>query len=246
MQESILGLQKEFERINNLGWIKEKRRGKGAAGYTFEELLKKEEDNFPIPDYNDIEIKTMNQNTKTNLHLFNLTPDGDYLFPIMRMLDELGCPDKLDKKLKTFYRSFNARDYTPIIYGRKGKLIVDYDNKKVKLIVINNKQEDINIGISWSFDYLYERLQLKLNYLALIRVSSCFMFNEGYYRYDTIAFYKLKSFDIFLQLINKGIIEITFKIGVHKDAIKYGKVYDHGTDFSINVNDIEKLYDKLC
>ena len=127
------------------------------------------------------------------------------------------------------------------------EVVADLDNdNKVELVVFDNHNENMNIGISWSFDYLYERLKLKLNYLALIRVSSCFMFNEGYYRYDTITFYKLKSFDIFLQLINTGIIEITFKIGVHKDAIKYGKVYDHGTDFSINVNNNEKLYDKLC
>ena len=70
MQENINKLLSEFERIKEMGWIKEKRKGLGGCGYTLETLLKKEEDNFPWPDYNNIEIKTMNQKTKNNLHLF--------------------------------------------------------------------------------------------------------------------------------------------------------------------------------
>ena len=86
MQKSIKKLHNEFKRIKEMGWIEEKRTYKGAAGYTFETLLEKEEDNFPVPDFDDIEIKTINKNTKTNVHLFNLIPDGDYLFPIKRIL----------------------------------------------------------------------------------------------------------------------------------------------------------------
>ena len=245
MQESIQKLQKEFERINNMGWIKEKRKAKGAAGYTLEVLLKKEEDDFPVPDYGDIEIKTMNKNTKTNLHLFSLTPDGDYLFPIERILYELGCPSKDDKSKKVFFRSFNAINYTDIIYGRLGKVVVNYAKEKVELIVINKKSENINIGISWSFAYLKERLELKLKYLALVRVSSSIICGEGYYHYDSISFYKLKNFDTFISLIERGVIEVTFKIGIHKSGQKLGKIYDHGTDFSIKVDDIELLYDRI-
>ena len=246
MREEISMLQKEFERIKNEGWIKEVNKTKGSCGYTFEAKLSKQEDNFPVPDYHDIEIKTMNNNTKNNLHLFNLTPDGDYLFPIKRILDELGCPCKDDRKLKTFYRGFNSKDYTRIIFGRMGKIRVNYDKRKVELVVINSKLENLDVGISWSFDYLKERLELKLKYLALVRVSSTIMAGEGYYHYDNIAFYKLKDFNTFVSLIEKGAIEITFKIGVHKTSDKYGMPYDHGTDFSIAVSDLELLYDKIC
>ena len=245
MEDNIRKLYDEFKKINARGWIEEKRKGKGAAGYTIEQLLKKNEDNFPIPDFEDIEIKTMNKNTKTNLHLFCLTPDGDYLFPIKRIIDELGCPSKGNHDEKCFYRSFNATSYTSIIYGRKGKIIVDYDNKKLILSVYNNKLENINIGISWSFDYIKERLELKLKNLAVIRVSSCIICGKGYFHYDSINFYKLSNFDTFIKLIDDGIIEVTFKIGVHKSGSKIGQVYDHGTDFSIRLQDIEKLYKKV-
>ena len=241
MHNKIVLLKNEFERIKSLGWVKERRKSKGSCGYTFEALLKKEEDNFPIPDYNNIEIKVMNDNAKTNLHLFNLTPDGDYLFPIKRILNEIGCPGKVNHNEKCFYRSFNAKDYTKMVFGKKGIIKVNYEKSKIELVVFDNKGENKNIGISWSFGYLKERLELKMQYLALIRVSSCIITGEGYYHYHDIFFYHMKNFETFIDLINKGIIEITFKIGSHDN----GKIYDHGTDFSINVNNLKMLYDEI-
>ena len=245
MIEEFNDLKEEFERIKNIGWVKERIKAKGSCGITFERLLKKNDDDFPLPDYKNIEIKVMNDNTKTNLHLFNLTPDGDYLFPIERLLFNLGCPDKSDKNIKKFYRTFNANDYTKMIYGNKGIIHVNYSASKVELLVYNYKNEDVNIGISWSFAYLKERLELKLGYLAFVRVSSCIICGKEYYHYHTLSLYKLKDFDEFIKLIEKGIIDITFKIGVHRDDKKYGKTYDHGTDFSIKVSDLELLYDIL-
>ena len=103
-------LIEKFERIKKLGWVKELRKGFTSIGYTFETLLEKKEDEFPLPDFGEIEIKAMNENTKTNLHLFTLTPDGDYLFPIKRLLERVGCPDKEMPKCKIFYRSFNSKE----------------------------------------------------------------------------------------------------------------------------------------
>ncbi len=245
MEIEIESLKQEFETIKNLGWVKEKRKCKGSCGYTFETLLKKAEDDFPLPDYNSIEIKVMNDNTKTNLHLFNLIPDGDYLFPIERILSELGCPDKNNHSIKRFFRSFSSINYTDIVYGRRGILKVNNEKEKVELLIINNQNENINIGISWSFNYLKERLELKLRYLAFVRAASTIICGEGYYHYHDISFYKLKDFESFIDLIDKGIIEITFKIGTHLSGRKIGKPYDHGTDFSIKVSDLDLLYDKI-
>lgn len=245
MQEEIKSLNKQFERIRDIGWIQERTKGLGSCGYTFERLLEKSEDDFPVPDYNNIEIKVMNDNTKTNLHLFNLTPDGDYLFPIKRLLYEIGCPEKDDRTKRKLYVTLNATNYKKLVFGRKAKISVNYEKEKIELIILNNKDEDINIGVSWSFDYLKERLELKLKYLAFIRVASTIICGEGYYHYHKINFYKLRDFNTFIDLIDKGIIEITFKIGIHKEGTKIGKVYDHGTDFSIRVIDIERLFEEI-
>ena len=245
MIQEINYLRQEFNQIRDIGWIKERCKGKCSCAYTFKQILRKKEDNFPVTDYHSIEIKVMNDHTKTNLHLFNLIPDGDYLFPIDRLLYEIGCPVKENKNWRVLYKTFNAKDYTKLIYGKKAIINVDYENRKVELLVYNHKNENTDIGITWSFDYIKERLLLKLKYLAFIRASSCIICGEGYYHYHKIDFYKLKDFDTFINLINLGIIEITFKIGVHRSGSKYGKVYDHGTDFSIKVSNLELLYDKI-
>lgn len=242
MKSEIERLKEEFEQIKNRGWILEKTKGKGSCGILFEELLNKMEDNFPVPDYHNIEIKTMNDNTKTNLHLFCLTPDGDYLFPIKRVLKEIGYPCG-DRRM--FHAIFNTNDYTKLMFGRKGKIVVNYKEDKVELIVYNHLNENINIGISWSFDYLKKRLEMKLQYLAFVRVASCIINGKGYYRYHTISFYKLKSFDEFIRLIDQGIIDISFKIDTYNSGKRIGEVHDHGTDFSIKVSDINLLYDLI-
>ena len=242
MLKSIEELNEKFERIKNLGLIKERRHGFGAIGYTFECMLNKEEENFPVPDYNEIEIKTMNKNAKTKLHLFNLTPDGDYLFPIKRILEKIGCP-KGDSKV--FYREFNAISDTKMIYGMRGKLFVNRKEGKVELLVFDHHDKNIDIGVSWSFDWLEERLDLKLKYLALVRASSYIISGEGYYHYNKINYYQLKDFETFLTLLEKGIITINFKISVYKSGRREGQIHDRGTDFSIDVNDLNLLYDEI-
>ena len=245
MKDELLKFQTMFEEIKKIGWVKEIRKSRGSCGNTFEYLLKKEEDDFPVPDYNDIEIKVMNDNSKTNLHLFNLVPDGDYLFPIKRILYELGWPNGKEEHERVLYQTFNSLDYNKLVYGKKAKINVNYDERKVELIAFNHKNENMNIGISWSFNYLKERLLLKLQYLAFVRVSSCIISGEGYYHYHKVNYYKLKDFDTFINLIDKGIIEITFKIGVYKSGKRIGQVYDHGTDFSIAVSNLHLLYDEI-
>ena len=81
--------------------------------------------------------------------------------------------------------------------------------------------------------------------MAFIRASSRIFRGEGYYHYHEILFYRIKDFNVFLELIEKGIIEITFKIGTHKSGTKIGKVYDHGTDFGIKPSNLELLFDKI-
>ena len=157
----------------------------------------------------------------------------------------MGYPDKDNPKNKVLYRSFSGAIYNKMIYGRSGILKVNYEKEKVELIVYDHHGNDINLGISWSFSWIQERLNLKLRYLALVYARSTIILSDGYYKYDKINFYKLKDFNTFLSLIEKGIIEVTFKIGVYKSGRRTGEIYDHGTDFSIKPENILLLYDEI-
>ena len=245
MKTEFMELYEKFKKIKEKGWIKERRRGYTGIGYTFESMIGKDEDDFPFPDYHGIEIKTMNSHAKWNLHLFTLIPDGDYLFPIKRILDQLGCPSKDDKSKKTFYKCIDGQNFSDILFGRKAKLFVNRNDKKIELLVVNHHGEKIDIGVSWSFEWLEERINLKLRYLSLVRASSRMINGEGYFYYYKINFYQYKGFETFLSLAEHGIISVTFNIGYYKSGRRVGQIHDGGTFFSIDVNNILLLFDEV-
>ena len=81
MKENIYFLKKEFSKIKNKGWVIAKSKGNGNVGITFETLLGKERENFPISDYMGIELKTSIDNySRPYLTLFSATPDGKYIY----------------------------------------------------------------------------------------------------------------------------------------------------------------------
>lgn len=244
MKKDFLKLYNSFNEIEKKGWIKSKRSGTTGIGYTFESLLNKKEDYFQMPDYDGIEIKTVNYNSKQKIHLFNMTPDGDFLFPIKRIISKIGYPDRDYPQYKVFNVSVKSKPETILGY-KKLKLYVNYKKKKIDLLVNTIEGKKIKIDISWSFESLKKALYLKLQKLAIIDAYSNKEKNDTYYYYNSISFYILRNFNTFIYLIEKGIIEVTFKIGVHKDGEQLGKIHDRGTDFSIMKKDIELLFKKI-
>ena len=241
---NIIELYKQFVRIKKLGWIKSMRKGYTGLGYTFEYLLGKKEDSLPLPDFGDIEIKTIRYNSRKKLHLFSIMPDGDSIFP-MDILDKLGYPDKNNKNIKVFNMDFNNINYTPIGYYKMGKINVDLKNKKIDFIAIDYLGNNLNIKTSWSFKILKERLFQKLSKLVIIESLSKKHNEDDYYFYKKINYYKLKDFETFINLIEYGIIKIGIKISYYKDQENYGKTKTRGTIFSISLSDIDKLYNKI-
>ena len=242
MDENFKDLYKKFIKIEKKGWVESKRSGTTGIGYTFDELLGKKEDDFPIPDFKGIEIKTMRRYSKRKIHLLNITPDGDFLFPIKRILDILGYPDKNYPEYKVLYLDLNAKEFTSIGYYKKAKLFVNREKEKVDVIALNSNGKNLEVNISWSFQLLRERLNLKLKYLAIVVADSKFLDGKEYFHYNDIKLYKLKSFEDFISLIEKGDIVINFKIGINKSENKLGHIHDSGTDFCIKEKNIKYLF----
>ena len=245
MKNDFIKLYNDFLKIKQKGYVKSKRKGSTGIGYTFESLLNIEENSLPISDFNEIEIKTLRNNSKKILHLFNATPDGDYLFPIKRIHELLAYKDRNNPNYKVFNMSFNSKEFTNIGYYKRGKLLVDYSKKKVNFIVLNQDNKDLNVNISWSFDLIKEKIDYKIKNLAIINADSKFENKEEYFHYNQIRFYKFKNFENFIKFIDNGNIVITFKIGVFKNGERKGQIHDRGTDFSICLCDINKLYEPV-
>ena len=245
MEKDILEFKKIFEEVKNIGWIQSKRSGPTGVGYTFETLLNKEEDTLEIPDYKSIEIKTQRKKSNSFISLFNATPDGDYLFEIKRLRNTYGYPDKKLKECKVINGEFFTSKIKNLGARYKAKLEIDWENEKLRLIILNNCLQIVDNEVSWSFNLLKEKLYRKLKYLAFIEAESKFISGIEYFKYTDLYIYQLRDFDTFLGLIEKGIIKVTFKIGVVRVGDRKGEINDHGTSFSISKENLSKLYTVL-
>ena len=238
-----INFDKKFEKVKKKGWIESKRNGTTGIGYTFEKMINKNEDNLPIADFDDTEIKTIHNYLKNKvIHLFNATPDGDYLFPIKEIHQKLAYPDKNNPQYKVFNIDVSATSYTNIGYNKKLILKVDYNEKKIYLKIISDNYEISKMKISWSFDLINERINNKIKKIAIVGANTKKEKNIELFKYTGYKLYEIRSFDDFIKCIENGYIIITFKIGYVKSGKRSGQIHDHGTGFSINYCNFDKLY----
>lgn len=242
MNSDILELKEKLDKIKNLGWIECKNKNKSVTGKTLENLLEINPDNFEIPDYNTIEIKSKVSKRENYIDLFCATPDS-YVLETKRLYDKYGYLDSNNYKILNFvlYGEF----LKPINNEYSAKLRIDYKNKKVIMEIYNKDNELIDNLSSWSFELLEEKLCRKLNYVCLVEGDKKFSHNVLYVRYGKYKFYKLKKFSNFIRLLKRGQIRISFTLGVYRSGSKSGKMHDHGTQFSIRKENVKLLFDEI-
>lgn len=245
MNGNLKAIEEKFKIIKNKGWVKSQRSGTTGIGYTLEKLFEIEENNLEIPDFSIFELKSHRSYPRSYITLFNATPDGDFLFEIDHLKSKYGYPDAMLKQYKVL--NFDAFANRINNLGSKYKQIlkIEKNERKVRLYIMNNSLSLIDKEVSWSFEMLKEKFERKLKYLVYVKANKKTINNIEYFKYDEIIFYKSYSFDKFIELLNKGIIKITFKIGVFKSGKRIGQTHDHGTGFSIPEKDLELLYEKV-
>lgn len=229
-------------------WYESQAKGVGAAGMTFERLLNLPNQNFEIPDFNGIEIKTKLSSKWKDVCLIGATPDS-YLYEIKRLLDEHGYYDKEYHMFKVFNHIFYANKKTYIGDGKYAKLDVDYDKKVVHLYIYDKNGNIIDNYTSWSFDLLKEKLLRKDKYLILAYAKKKYIYENdtpielfNYYKYN---FYILNDFEKFLKELANGTIYVKIGIGFYKTAEKFGDMNYHGTNFCIDEDQMEKIFTKI-
>lgn len=245
MNESIKSLTEKFNNIKKMGYVQTTRKGSTGIGKTFEDLIGKQEDRSSTPDFQGIEIKTKLIYSVKNTTLFNLTPQGKEEFEIKRIVRMYGYPDITLKTHKVFNATIYGNCLTCIASKYLMGIKVEREKRKVILRIINMNMELVEDYVYWNFDDLENRLNQKLKYLAVINADKRYTHGKAYYYYKTLDFYKLKDFDIFLQLIELGIICVTFHIGVIKTGDHIGEIHDRGTAFQIKECNLTKLFNRI-
>lgn len=128
--EKLVELKKEFLKISKKGYIKGINNNYSSIGRT-------SENEFSVPDYYGIEIKTRRAYSKSAITLFNATPDGEDLFEIERLKNNYGYPCKSDRNYKVIYiEAFGDKlNFAGVKY--QYRIDVDRKDNKIYLCIYN-------------------------------------------------------------------------------------------------------------
>ncbi|MFQ5754425.1 MAG: MvaI/BcnI family restriction endonuclease, partial [bacterium] len=137
-------LIRKLVEITNLGWIKNARPGNvGGVGNTLEDILGIEENNLPIPNAAEWELKCQRSNTSSLTTLFHMEPSPRaFRFVPQIFLLKYGWPHK---EAGTRYPE-NEMSFRQTIHGnsrsdRGFKVVIDRSKRKV-LISFDAKAVD--------------------------------------------------------------------------------------------------------
>ena len=251
-------LIEKLKAIYSMGWIENKRgKNDGAVGNTLEDLLEIPENNLPIPNAAEWELKAQKSNTTSLLTLFHTEPSPTAMSIVPNILlpkygwshSDAGVLYSDDEK--SFRATLNAKTFT----DRGFKIYVNDKERRVEIMFDNRftdgrhseweksvKQRaghlnNFDIIPYWGFDDLFHKAGTKLKNCFYVRAD---VKREGrgadrkeYFLYNYVL--KLSTFDQskFIDAISEGKIYIDF------DA-RTG--HNHGTKFRIRYGDIPSLY----
>ncbi|HET9721738.1 MAG TPA: MvaI/BcnI family restriction endonuclease [Candidatus Saccharimonadales bacterium] len=242
-----------LEEISAMGWIENKRDGNhGGIGNTLEDLVGIEENNLPIPNASEWELKTQRLGTSSLTTLFHTEPSPTALkFVPNVLLLKYGWPHKeagtrYPETELSFRQTIHGlarsdRGFMVQVNRKEKKILISFDSKSVsKRHEIWLKSVEKKIGLSelnpqpyWGFEDLEHKLGAKLNNCFFVQASVKRTEGKEFYKYDHAMMLMGLDFEGFLRCLEAGIILVDF------DA-RTG--HNHGTKFRIRQNNWPALY----
>ena len=252
-KESLIAALRE---IRDRGWIPNARPGNdGGIGNTLEDLLGIEENNFPIPNASEWELKCQRLNTTSLVTLFHLEPSPRACrFVPNMLLPKYGWPHKeAGRSYPTTEMSFRQTISGAARSDRGFTVVVDRENRKV-LISFDATAVDTKhfqwlktlerrIGLGeldpqpyWGFDDLEHKAGSKLLNCFFVQAETKRENGQWFFKYSKI--FILKSFQLegLLRGLEQGFVFIDF------DA-RTG--HNHGTKFRLRSNKLLELYESV-
>lgn len=242
--------------IRKLGWIPNRRPGNvGGIGNTLEDLLEIEENNLPIPNASEWELKCQRSTTSALLTLFHMEPSPTVLKFVPQILLPLyGWPHKeagnkygLDEK--SFRQTISglgrsSRGFMVIVDREERKVLISFDYSSVDashkdwLTDVLNKvdKSELNPQPYWGFDDLMYKAGTKLKNCFFILADVKRENHNEFYKYSQIFILNGFKLEGLLKGIEEGFVYVDF------DA-RTG--HNHGSKFRLRSNRILDMYENV-
>ena len=250
-KESLIA---ELKKISKQGWIKNRRKNnQGGIGNTLVDLLGISENNLPIPNAAEWELKTQRIDTTSLTTLFHIEPSPRALKFVPKILlphfgwnhSEAGIKyseNEMSFRQTIHGNSHSDRGFIVNIDRKTERIFISFDKDKVDPRHeewLNNVRK--NIGLSdlspnpyWGFNDLSNKVGTKLLNCFYVQAEVKKENGEEYYHYSNVLMLQKFSFENFLIELEKGNILVDF------DA-RSG--HNHGTKFRLRQNRFPNLYE---
>jgi hypothetical protein len=248
------GLISELKKIRSMGWIKNAHPGNaGGVGNTLEDLLGIEENNLPIPNASEWELKTQRIETNSLNTLFHMEPSPRAMrFVPQILLPKYGWPhQEAGGRYPEHEMSFRQTICCNNCSDRGFSVVLDKTNEKVMISFNSECVSDrhaewlesvrLRVGLSeiepqpyWGFEDLFHKAGTKLLNCFFIQARTKRVNNEEYYHYENILMLQSFSKNKYIEAIENGNIYVDF------DA-RTG--HNHGTKFRMTQNVLPTLYE---
>jgi hypothetical protein len=250
-KESLIA---ELKKIRETGFISNARHGNhGGIGNTLEDLLGIEENNLPIPNAAEWELKTQRLDTTSLTTLFHVEPSPQALrFVPAVMLPKYGWrhqkagggyPETEMSFRQTIHGlSPSDRGFKVVIDETERKVLISFDSSAVAVKHLAwLKSVETRAGLAeldpqpyWGFDDLAAKARNKLHNCFYVQAKVKREQGQEFYHYDKILKLTNFSFDKFAQGLLEGFVLVDF------DA-RTG--HNHGTKFRLRQNRLPDLYE---
>jgi hypothetical protein len=250
-------ITKRLKEIKAMGWIKNARHGnQGGIGNTIEDLLDIEENNLPIPNAAEGELKC--QRVKGGragslITLLHSEPSPRALKFVPKIFLPLyGWPHrnagkKYPKSEMSFRQTISGasrtdRGFLVVVNRAAKKVLISFDASTVdprhaewlKTVKKRVGLKELNPQPYWGFDDL-EHAGIKLHNCFYVQAQVKKGKGKEFYLYDRIVMLQQFSFEKFLEAIEKGWVLVDF------DA-RTG--HNHGTKFRLRQDKMPELYEE--
>jgi hypothetical protein len=251
-KDYLIGKLKE---IALSGWVPNARHGNhGGIGNTLEDLLGIKENNLPIPNAAEWELKAARYPTKSLTTLFHMEPSPRAVrFVPAVLLPLYGWPHKEDgKRYAAGEMSFRQtiggvarsdRGFMVVIDRTERKILISFDHRSVAehhrewLASVEARAGlgELNPQPYWGFDDIEHKAGTKLLNCFYVQAEVKREDGKEFYRYIKIMMLQRFSFEGFLQALESGKVLVDF------DA-RSG--HNHGTKFRVREDCLPMLYEK--
>ncbi|HSA06370.1 MAG TPA: MvaI/BcnI family restriction endonuclease [Candidatus Gastranaerophilales bacterium] len=246
----------KLKEIRDMGWIESGRHGNcGGIGNTLEDLLGIEENNLPIPNAAEWELKCQRLNTNSLVTLFHVEPSPTALkFVPCLFLPQYGwrhqqAGTKYPETEMSFRQTISSlgtsdRGFRVIVDRKEEKILISFNANLVaekheewfKSVKKRVGLEELSPQPYWGFQDLFHKAGTKLHNCFFVGAEVKKIKGKEFFKYDKIL--KLSGFSLnkFIDKIEQGDILVDF------DA-RTG--HNHGTKFRFRNNKLSSLYDNV-